>query len=560
MKTQQKLLIVLLFSLFIFLLSIVIAFYFNKKREQILIQSNIVQLSDNIEALIQSKTEVLKAAATDYTFWDEMVNFVSTKDKKWANENIVTMVHNYKVDHVLVYNAQVELVYQASVDSSLLSIPNSELKMLIDSLQKNRLINTFTTTPEGLIQIIATTIHPTNDPLKKTTPKGYFFIGKHWPSSYLSSIGKIIGMQLSLTKERSTDCLEYNNFHVYKPLYNINKEYITSLHATKGALFVRDYQSTNNFLAIVILTAFVIMLGLFWLTTTYWVKRPLMRIESIMATESHGEIEKLKGMGEEYRQIGEMIEHSILQKEELSVARDRAEESDQLKTAFLTNISHEFRTPMNGIIGFSSLLSDLEETSDIQRKYIRNIENCSQNLLKVVTDILDISKIQLGQVSVNYEEFSVDDLFTDLYWTLRSNIELLNKPDLKLNFTRFSDDKRRFIYSDRECISQILNNLIENAIKFTEKGYIAVKYQITETDIIFSVEDTGIGISPDDQAVIFEYFRKLYPSDAEKLYGGIGLGLSICQGLVNLLNGKIGVSSQLGAGATFWVAIPSIKN
>jgi len=249
---------------------------------------------------------------------------------------------------------------------------------------------------------------------------------------------------------------------------------------------------------------------------------------------------------------------------ELKAAKERAEESDHLKTAFLQNMSHEIRTPMNAIVGFTEMLNK-PDLSEVKRKsYISIVTNSTMQLLSIVTDILTISSLETKQEKLNIKNICVNNIIVELLAVFRpqasnQNISLYAKQELP--------DSQTEIFTDDTKLTQILTNLITNALKFTHKGFIEFGYSIvaprhsmaTQTGkdkhLQFYVKDTGIGISPEMQHVIFERFRQADLSITKK-YGGTGLGLSISKGFIELLGGDIWVESEPDKGSTFYFTIP----
>jgi PAS domain S-box-containing protein len=242
--------------------------------------------------------------------------------------------------------------------------------------------------------------------------------------------------------------------------------------------------------------------------------------------------------------------------ETLKLAKSEAEESDRLKTAFLANMSHEIRTPMNSIIGFSNLLNEPELIHAKKEEYLQHILQSSNLLLNLIDDIIDISKIEAGQVNINPAECNVNKLMKELFNSIKEtsgNIAI----ELKLNLPPDSD---LFSFkSDPFRLRQILSNLMGNALKFTEAGSIELSYVIKKNDsrqmIEFCIMDTGIGIPKDKQNIIFERFRQVDDSRTRR-FGGTGLGLAISKRLVDLLGGTIWVESEIEKGSCFYFTLP----
>jgi len=240
----------------------------------------------------------------------------------------------------------------------------------------------------------------------------------------------------------------------------------------------------------------------------------------------------------------------------LIIAKQKAEESEKLKSSFLANMSHEIRTPLNAIMGFSSLISD-PDLDEIQRENYSSIINSSGNsLLVLIDDILDLSKIEAGQIQVNLGEICVNEVLNQMvqYFNPSSN-----KNKIEIRCTDFSDTPNVMLLTDSTRFKQIFTNLIANALKFTEKGFIELGFRIYNPDeLIFYVKDSGIGIEKEYQSVIFDRFRKI-DANSEKFYSGAGLGLAITKKLIELLGGKIWVESEPGKGATFFFTHPGFS-
>lgn len=248
---------------------------------------------------------------------------------------------------------------------------------------------------------------------------------------------------------------------------------------------------------------------------------------------------------------------------QLRIAKDRAEESDRLKSAFLANVSHEIRTPLNAITGFSSLLANPNLQPDKKEKYIKQILSGSNELVNLIDNVLDISRIESGTLKPKISEFLLN---VQLEKILEYNNDLKDqhaKENLVIKIKVPEGTDKLFVKTDQMILQQILGSLIENAIKFTSSGSIEYGYSIQSNEqnpeqgqnLLFFVKDTGIGISKNDKDRIFERFVKIIDKDAH-LYRGAGLGLALARDLVHLLEGEIWVESSLGEGSTFHFTIP----
>ena len=236
---------------------------------------------------------------------------------------------------------------------------------------------------------------------------------------------------------------------------------------------------------------------------------------------------------------------------ELIAAKEIVEESDELKTAFLQNISHKIRTPLNGIIGFSELLNHEDLNKDEIKEFTSLIGQSGKRLLEIVNNILDISKIQTGQVKIEQKPVSIISIFSDL---LTFFDPVAKAKSINLHY-HIPENEDRTIFSDEVKLNQILTNLISNAIKFTKSGDIDYGYEIKDEFVQLYVKDTGLGIPPKLYEKVFDKFVQTEQSLC-KDYEGAGLGLSICKGLVELLGGKIWFDSEINKGSTFYFVLP----
>ena len=242
---------------------------------------------------------------------------------------------------------------------------------------------------------------------------------------------------------------------------------------------------------------------------------------------------------------------------ELIEAKERAEESDRLKSAFLANMSHEIRTPMNGIIGFLNFIERHDLPREKRRDYTAIIRANVQQLLQLIDDIVDISKMDSHQLPLHIAPCDVNNLLVEME-TFFQDFVLKREKTLILLLDRTHFVEPCIVRTDPVRLRQILTNLIGNAVKFTERGYIRFGYQLMDVspELRFFVEDSGIGIAREKQKYVFERFRQAHDAKTQSKYGGTGLGLAICKNLVELMGGSIGVHSDEGNGATFFFTIP----
>ena len=261
----------------------------------------------------------------------------------------------------------------------------------------------------------------------------------------------------------------------------------------------------------------------------------------------------------EFKNMGqvanEMIEERVRVHDQLLEEQRRAQESDRLKTAFLANMSHEIRTPMNAILGFSELLNDEEMPPEVSREFVRLILQNGEMLMKLINDIIDIAKIESGQMSVMKDEFNLSELLVVVNQHFQGVLEKDPSKGIRLEL-QDNLPKDYICYSDEFRLKQVLFNLVGNAVKFTSEGEVKLEVNLVDDErISFKISDTGIGIPMEDIDAIFERFMQA-GNHLSKNFGGTGLGLAISKNIVTILGGEISVTSEEGKGSVFEFYIP----
>ncbi len=264
--------------------------------------------------------------------------------------------------------------------------------------------------------------------------------------------------------------------------------------------------------------------------------------------------------------LEELVKQRTKELEEINIqlkeAKNKAEKSDKLKSAFLSNMSHEIRTPMNAIIGFSGLLKDNNITEDKKDEYIDVIIGKGNLLLNIINDIIDISKVEADELEINKSACDVNNIVDEIFLTFQKTKENIKKSHIELKIIKPESSDELTVFTDPYRLKQILSNLVDNAIKFTHKGFVEISYYITGSGnnekLKFSVKDSGIGIPEDKLDIVYNRFRQIDDSTTRE-FGGTGLGLTISKKLVELMGGSIGVESKEGVGSIFYFSIPYEK-
>jgi len=255
-----------------------------------------------------------------------------------------------------------------------------------------------------------------------------------------------------------------------------------------------------------------------------------------------------------------LIEQSLERKnseQQLIIAKEKAEQSDSLKTAFIANVSHEIRTPLNAIVGFAKLVCSRDLDLEKKTNYFRIIENNAAQLTTVIGNIMDIAQIESRSITVSYDYFALEPFLNDL---VMQHIELLQDRVIDVTL-RMPDEYPKIIYGDVVRIKQVLDNLLKNAIKYTKIGTITISFEVnaSKKTITFTVNDTGIGIGEEFFETIFDAFSQVDVSLTRR-YGGSGLGLAISRQLARIMKGDIWVDSELNKGSTFYFELPYCRD
>ncbi len=538
-------------GLFFLLVTLVLSKLESRKSE-IIYQESGQQLEQTANALISISNRPLGQIAWDYTYWDEFVAAISIKDNKWFKDNITTILTSFRLEYVCVYDANFNIIHEASSDGILVRqiIPGEAFSKFKDT----SLIGFSINTADGIFEVTGASVHPTDDPYhNKTKPSGYLFVAKNWNKDFIDELSSLSGTQIKLlAPEDKIDANDKNNINSIINLNGWDERVVGKILFTKGNPAHKAYRKGSTYMVIFLLISVILTWAVFQFTLYKWVIRPLKIVIAIIGSEDYKKMYQLKKAPEEYRQIGLLLERHLKQQEELIKAKEKAEESDRLKSAFLANMSHEIRTPLNGIMGFAGLLADTDLTEEQKNQYIKIIEESGARMLNIINDLINISIIEAGQLVLHYSQFNLNELLDYIYAFFKPEIE---KKGITLSLVKNLPAEEIILNSDREKVYAILMNIVRNASKYTNSGQISFGYELNGNEILFFVKDTGIGISKDKQKVIFHRFIQAEKS-ISKYYEGAGLGLAITKAYVEKLGGKIWLESEPGVGSKFYFTLP----
>ncbi|GEM_PF-530494 len=550
LNTYFRLLLLIFGSSILFFLLYLSLYLYTDQQEKHVYQSTYDQYTNEVNSLVQLNSNIHTASIIDVTFWDDLVKFTQTKDKDWFRRYVVMEFNSYDVDYIGVYGLQNEFINNTS--TAKIKTKDFIPKAVFAKLYQSKFIRYYMRIPEGVVEVFGATIHPSDDPGKnKSKPSGYFFMARLLDDSYFTRLEKISSSDVNFLRADKAD-LEDETIAAEVPLKDWqNKEVVRLLFKRP---FNLNFKNTKEILSVIMLASVLSML-VYWYYSRRWVYKPLQLITKILETGNGKTIAKLKQAPGEFGYIGNLFEENDHQRKQLEIAKRKAEESDKLKSSFLANLSHEIRTPMNAIIGFSDLLNNANLAEEDKADYLKIIRNSGTNLVSIIEDLIEMSKIDAQQITPKFKGFDLEKCVNEIFETI--NVTIPEGKEIAFAIQPTQQLLPSKILSDETKLRQILTNLITNAIKYTQRGFVTFGYSVDEQRrlVEFMVQDSGIGIDENNLRVIFDRFRRIEDDFSVEL-SGLGLGLAISKAYVEMLGGTISVSSIVGEGSVFSFTIP----
>lgn len=552
-KTYPKILLLIISSSVFFIFLYFSLYYYTNQIEKRVYKNSSEQFGNEVVKLLDLDSKPISVAIINDTNWDEFVDFFKTKDVYWYNETIGNEMNTYKVDYMGAYDIQKK--YITNTATYKIAVKDFVPQSAIVKLNKSRLIKFYMRIPAGIVEVFGASVHPSNDPLKnKTDPSGYFFVARVLDDSFINEVKGLTRSDVSLVTNNREHEIEKNKIYATVDLKDYQGKVVSRLQFVRN--FDVYFDNTMNILYIII--AFFIFNLIFSLIFAgKLVYYPLSLIARILKTGNTKAIQKLKVTTGEFRLIGNLFEENINQKKELVNAKLKAEESDKLKSSFLANLSHEIRTPMNAILGFTELMTNNDLSGKERLEYLNIIDKSGRNLVAIIDDLIEMSKIDSHQVKPNYAEVNLESCINELYETIKITIN--KSKNIHFHIIKNENSANYNIITDETKIKQVIINLVTNAIKFTDEGYVGFGYEIDhEKEIIkFTVKDTGVGIDKKNHKYIFDRFKRVEGESAIKV-GGLGLGLAISKAYVEMMGGTIELESKANIGSVFSFSIPLV--
>ena len=543
------------------------------KKLNLFLKSSHANNESMVHNILKIDRDIFMRPLRDNSEWDNTIEYIKNPTRSFEEECLNTLLPTFSFNHIMVFNQNGERVYYINDSDSV----NLDIIFRADQIKQlltpaTPFCNFFLIINNELVEISGATIVSTFDTSHASPAKGYLFFARNWNTPVIRRLEEITGATIEVRKtnieNKQSD--EEGCFRITHNLTDLQNRTVASLIFTFPGSYFREWESDT-----LVLTIISIFIGLFVILvigflSLKWLVNPLKAIITSLNTGETQHIDKLKDTKNEFGEIAHLIDESIFTKralewelknkiegeKALTCLKNKAEESDRLKTAFLSNMSHEIRTPMNCILGFIQLLEQEDYTPEERFQYMSFVSSSGKKLLNIINDILDFSRIESGQMILQPIHFDLNRLLDNLLISITNEKNRIAKHDLVIELEKGADQQCH-VYCDINRLEQILNNLLSNALKFTFSGKITFGYSCEEQHIIFYVQDTGVGISIQNQEIVFERFRQEEETHS-KTFGGTGLGLPISKGMVELMGGKMWLTSEKGKGSTFYFSLPDV--
>lgn len=563
MKIQQKVILIISAIAVLSLLAVWLLRLNENRRIQTIIDERSREQSVSLNRNMILMGRNLEDFVYDYTIWDDFVNFTKTGSRKWAYSNIFVSLKTFKSDVALVLRPDFSTVYFGSVQDSFKEkdccFPHEYFRAAIDSSVSagaGYFAHFFIRTKLGILEVRGASIHGTNDLKREIAPAGYFFAGRLWTRQYCDELGKANASAVELIPP-ATDAVKYVS----------GKQDARIMHS----ILLRDYQNqpvarliSYSSIPIVEKTEkeffyqfgtqiffWAVILGVISLFLMKNVHAPLRILSASLRNSDPGLLKEYENSKSEVGEFAKVIKQFFIQQEELSHAKTKAEEAEKFKSSLLLNMNHEFRTPMTGILGLSSLLEqDLQ--GDPRQMIAQSIYSSGKRLMETLNSILILTDIEANRTIGDMQETELSSFI--------ETIANEKKPQVELRGLTFTVKTCGEYYRpvDKELFKVAIERILDNAIKYTEKGGISIEVCPQEKYgqylAAIKIADTGIGIAPEEFGRIFHAFHQV-SQGVDRQYEGSGLGLTIAKKITEMMDGEIIVESQVGKGSVFTILV-----
>ena len=515
-----------------------------------------------IKSALDASGETLQHIAFDYSYWDEMVTYATKPSETWAMDNLDTALTE-AVSGIWVFDKKGSLVHGTNSGPKIqnLDLTPADVKRVFG---EGKFVHFYYRKGGQILEVRGATIHASADAERLGAQYGYLLVGRWWDAAKVSRLRALSSCNVTIARTPSAPGsarLASGEFVLGFPLKDFNGKIVGSIEFSQSNVFVAEFLAVQGRqLGVLILFALIVVLTA-WRMTNMLVLRPVAKLSNALDCGESTALGDIEARSDEFGRLARLIKEFFEQRTALAAAHQTLEDRVQertmelqralgMKDEFMANISHELRTPMNGVLGMAELLRETNLDED-QLDSVDTIVQSGEHLLGLLNSILDFSKIESGKLETETVEYNPADLVKEVA-SLMKPLAKSKGLDFEVNISPQVDG---LALGDPVRVRQVLSNLLSNAIKFTTKGHVSISANVSGSDILFQVEDTGIGIPLQKQAQVFRAFTQADGSTTRQ-YGGTGLGLTISKALCELLGGSIRLDSIEGSGTTFVVRIP----
>jgi signal transduction histidine kinase len=560
MKTQNKLLIILIITAVVMFAGFLIILNLQKKQNSILINSGIEQQKAILKTAVSARSDLVYRTLYDYTYWDELINYMSQPDRIWADNNLYTLFSSFHVNAVWMYNLDLKTAFEETRFDTLKIEQAPIYKEVFPVLYKSKFIKYYLNSPLGILEIHGATMHPSDDEQRKLPPQGYFFIAKLLDSTYLKEIESLTGGKIILTSN-STETVRLNGNIITTnyPLTDWSGKTIAWLELSREYGLLTVFQRLSDIIVWFLAVLILVILAIFFISFGILVKIPLSKISQALFTKSDEDRLKLRNLKSEFKKIGLLIEDYFEQQEALETEIEVRKKTEAQKEKLIREldsanrelrdfayiVSHDLKAPLRAIGSISQWIhadyaDKLDDDGKMQLDLLLSRVHRMQNLIEGV-----LSYSRVTRVTEENEQIDLNKL-------VKEAIEMVAPP---ASFKITTDHDLPTVSFGPTRLLQVFGNLISNAVKYNDKeaGDIEIRCVDAGHNWSISISDNGPGIEEKYFEKIFQIFQTLKSRDE---FESTGIGLTIVKKIIEANSGTIHVTSVPGDGATFTFTIP----
>lgn len=559
MKTQNKLLIILVISAMIMFAGFLIILDIQKRQTSILLSSGEAQQQKILETAIEARSEVIGRTVYDYTYWDDLVNYLQAPDPLFADDNLKTLFSSFGANVVWMFNLRQESIFASAFIKDTIP-PFAEIpKGMFDEVMQKKITLFYLKTEYGILEVHAATMHGSNDEAREKEAYGYFFVGKLLDSAWIESVNQLTEGKINIIEKITPDDSPLGDEIVVEyPLNDWQGNTVSWVRLSRNYEFIKVFKKLSRFSTYFLAGMVIVILAIFFMSFNFLVKKPLSTISSALASRSSTDRLKLGMLRSEFHKIGQMIEEYFEQQESLEMEIEVRKKTEAQKEKLINEldiankelkdfayiVSHDLKAPLRAIGSITQWIhtdyhDKLDDDGRMQLDLLLSRVHRMQNLIEGVLAYSRVSRVKEEKETI------------DLNKLVKEAIEMVSPPE---KFTVIADENLPVVKYGPTRLLQIFQNLISNAVKYNNKdtGIIEIRCAENQHDWAISITDNGPGIEEKYFEKIFQIFQTLKARDE---FESTGIGLTIVKKIIESNGGKISVSSIPGEQTTFTFTI-----